>query len=124
MRGLSTAFPFTEVHVGAAPRSQGVYILFESDVPIYIGLARGLGATIRSRLQRLLCDEDPSTRAATHYQWAIADDPATAEAELLADCKQRFGCLPRCDEEFHQAKQIEPLRHTQHKSVGGRGTET
>ena len=101
MRGLSTAFPFTEVHLGAAPRCQGVYILFESDVPIYIGLARGLGATIGRRLQRLLCDEDPSTRAATHYRWAIADDPATAEAELLADCKQRFGCLPRCDEEFH-----------------------
>ena len=98
MRSLSTAFPFTEVHVSTAPRSQGVYILFEGDMPIYVGVARGLGATIRSQLQRLLGDEDTAASAGTHYRWAIAGDPRAVRSELLADYERRFGHILTDDE--------------------------
>jgi hypothetical protein len=81
---ISNGFPFNDVHVSSAPRSQGFFFLFgQNGILIYAGRARGLGGTIRSCLRRHLCDAEEG-RGATHYRWLIADEPVDAETAHLA----------------------------------------
>jgi hypothetical protein len=89
--GPARRYRFTRLVIAGAPEDQGVYALWDGEELIYYG--RG---AIRSRLtdhfQGRLA---PATRRATHYGWEICADPATREAELLAEHQRLFGKPPR-----------------------------
>ena len=91
-------FPFTGALVAAAPEEAGVYLLWQDVKIIYVGRAGGRGATIRSRLvDHFSGREGPCTRDTTHYSWELSRDPATREAQLLAEHKTSFQRVPRCN---------------------------
>lgn len=85
---------FTTWQIAGAPAESGVYVLWEIEEAIYVGLARGGEVTVRSRLQ------DHYTRRAkphdaSHFSFELVRDPARREAEVLAHFELALNRLPR-----------------------------
>ena len=87
---------FTTWQISGAQKERGVYVLWEKDEPIYVGLTRGEG-TLRSCLQehyaRRMRPHD-----ATHFSCEICLDPVRREGELLAEFRAANSRLPRCND--------------------------
>ena len=91
-------YRFTRSMVEGAPADPGVYALWEADELIYYGRASGTLKSIQfALLEHLSGRAGPCTQRATHYGWEIILDPATREAELLAEYRAAFNRLPRCN---------------------------
>jgi hypothetical protein len=92
-------YRFTRTMIEGAPADPGVYALWQDDELIYYGRASGTSVSIqRALLERLIGRAGPCTQGATHYGWEISLDPATREADLLAEYKLAFKRLPRCNQ--------------------------
>jgi hypothetical protein len=92
-------YRFTQTMIEGAPADPGVYALWQDDELIYYGRASGASVSIqRALLEHLTGRAGPCTQGATHYGWEISLDPATREAELLAQYKATFKRLPRCNQ--------------------------
>ena len=82
-----------------APKSRGVYLLFDGHELIYIGRAAGEDVTIYSRLlSHLNGHEGRCTQKATDFAFEETEYPYTREEELLKAYKSQSGRLPRCNE--------------------------
>ena len=79
-------YRLTRIVVLGAPEDAGVYALWNGDEVVYYGRA----GSIRARLL-----EHADRPSATHYSWEVAADPATREAELLAEHQRVYGRRPR-----------------------------
>jgi hypothetical protein len=91
-------YRFTRSMVEGAPADPGVYALWENEELIYYGRACGPAIGIQfALLEHLSGRAGPCIGSATHYGWEIALDPAAREAELLAEYRQAFRRLPRCN---------------------------
>ena len=91
-------FPFTARLIAGAPEQAGVYALWHAGAVIYIGHAKGRGATIRSQLvEHFTGTLGACTRRASHYSWRISRDPAAAERDLLAEYRTANSRLPSCN---------------------------
>jgi len=91
-------FPFTAKLIAGAPQQAGVYMLWYDEDVVYIGHAKGRGATIRSLLvEHFSGNLGPCTRRASHYSWQIAGDPGAREHELLEEYRSAHQCLPCCN---------------------------
>jgi hypothetical protein len=91
-------YRFTRIVLLGAPADAGVYALWDGEELVYYGRATGKEAggesTIRSRLLDHLEGRLPAATA-SHYSWELCTDPATREAELLAEYQRAFGKPPR-----------------------------
>jgi hypothetical protein len=85
-------YRFTRIVISGAPDESGVYALWEGEELVYYGRADGAQATIRARLLDHYYED---ARKATHYSWEVCKDPATREAELLAEHERAHGRPPR-----------------------------
>ena len=86
-------YRFTRIVLLGAPADAGVYALWDGEELVYYGRAAG-DATIRARLLDHLEGRLPAATA-SHYSWELCADPATREAELLAEYQRLFGKPPR-----------------------------
>jgi len=87
---------FTTWQISGAPPAPGVYVLWEREEPIYVGATRG-DATIRSMLQDHYARRT-KPHDASHFSWALSQDPARREAEVLAAFRLTNARLPRYNE--------------------------
>ncbi len=89
-----------ENNLKSAPKSHGVYILYEGDRLIYIGRAAGKDVTINSRLNSHASgSEGACTKAFTHYRREKTENAEARETELLEEYKQaNNGQRPACND--------------------------
>lgn len=90
-------YAFSAGAVAGAPDDPGLVFLWDGDELVYIGSARGEGATIRSRLLDLVEGRDHCCCSPTHYSWRLSSDVAVLERSLLDHYCERFLRLPRCN---------------------------
>ena len=77
----STAMPFTESLIAAAPQAPGVFALWAGGGIVYYGRARTIRIALDEQLRaRLLSGERVSG-----CSWEVASDPETRHSELLHD---------------------------------------
>jgi hypothetical protein len=89
-------YPFSEENVSRSPDVPGVYVLYDGDRTIYIGMS---DSSIRSRLQDHKSGaEGQGTASASHYRRKPCDDPVARERQLLQEFKRRYGRLPPYNE--------------------------
>ena len=92
---VGTLWPFSETMINTEPNKPGVYVLFDNDEVIYIGMSK----TLKDRLlQHKRGDVGPCTEKATHYCIELNDDPEGREDELLDKYEDEYGKLPRCND--------------------------
>jgi hypothetical protein len=92
-------YPRTEKNLKNAPKTHGVYALYEGSRLIYIGRAAGTNVTINSRLNdHARGDDGPCTQAYTHYQREETSNAKAREEQLLEEYKKANGQLPPCNE--------------------------
>jgi hypothetical protein len=88
-------WPFTRANLEFAPDEPGVFVLWEGELPVYVG--RVGDGSIKAQL---IAHQDGQlgdcTMRATHYSWEITLWPAAREAELLAAFQRQHGAEPRC----------------------------
>jgi hypothetical protein len=89
---------FNEAAVAMAPASPGVYMLYQRERLIYIGIAVH-GTGIRQQLEKHFAGRyGPRTRAATSFEYEVTRDPVLASREhLLAHMARNRGRLPICN---------------------------
>ena len=89
-----------EENLKNAPKSHGVYTLYEGDRLIYIGRAAGKGVTINSRLNSHASgNEGACTQAFTRYMREETENAEARETELLEEYKQaNDGQRPACND--------------------------
>lgn len=87
-------YHFTRIALLGAPADAGVYALWDGEELVYYGRATGGTASIRARLLDHFEGRLPAT-SASHYSWELCADPASREAELLAEYQRVFGRPPR-----------------------------
>lgn len=76
--------PFAVDALREAPRSGGVYVLWDADVVLFIGHVAANGHSIHSRLmEHYVCQRAPFE--ATHFTWETCADPETRAGELIRD---------------------------------------
>ena len=98
MAFAKTRYPFTRRMVDGAPKDLGVYVLWRGDELLYIGRASGGASTIQSCLaEHMSGSRCACSRAATHYTWEIALQPALRERQLLQEARKAAGELPPCN---------------------------
>lgn len=82
-----------------APRGRdampGVYELADEDKNvIYIGMSK---TDVPGRLRQHLARQGPVRERARWWRYEYSRIPAAEEARLLADFRERHGCLPDCN---------------------------
>jgi hypothetical protein len=87
-------YRFTRIVLLGAPADAGVYALWDGEELVYYGRAAGGDHTIRARLLEHLDGRLPAS-SASHYSWELCGDPASREAELLAEYQRLYGRPPR-----------------------------
>ena len=89
---------FNEAAVALAPASPGVYMLYQRERLIYIGIAVH-GTGIRQQLEKHFAGRyGPRTRGATSFEYEVTRDPVVASREhLLAYMARNRGRLPICN---------------------------
>ena len=89
-----------EKNLKNAPKSHGVYTLYEGKRLIYIGRAAGKDVTINSRLNSHASgNEGACTKAFTSYRREESANAEAREKELLEEYQQaNNGQLPACNE--------------------------
>lgn len=76
-------------------RMPGVYELADEDRNIiYIGMSR---SDVPGRLRQHLSRPGPIRERARWWRYEYSRVPAAEEARLLAEFKDRYGCLPQCN---------------------------
>jgi hypothetical protein len=89
-------YTFSKKNVDKAPNLPGVFGLYEGDVLIFIGQAKGGKLTIRTCLQLQEAGLDGSCPAkVTTYRREECPNPVIRQGELLKEYQEKHGKLPR-----------------------------
>jgi len=90
----SSALPFTESLVQAAPEAGGVFALWQAGGIVYYGRASDGGATIRQALIEHYRGRSLSQQRVSGCSWEIAADPRGRQDQLLREYASAHHCIP------------------------------
>ena len=89
---------FAEQDVQNVPEAPGIFCLWDSQHLVYIGRTAAR-SNLRAELHHALTMAMAEDMSATHFTYELTAAPKTRAAEVLREHFERWGALPRYNEE-------------------------
>ena len=96
----SRKMPFTQLTVEAVPHGKGVYILWDNDKIVYVGVADGSNGLYGALVDHISEAREPGATYVRYFQVEVCAEVGIRQKQLLEECKHTFGSYPQFNDKL------------------------